>query len=33
MKDEMYEQENQSEDEVIQEQTDLQNQEDTDEMS
>ena len=33
MKDEMYEQENQSEDEVIQEQTDLQKQEETAEMS
>lgn len=33
MKDEMYEQENQSEDEVIQEQADLQKQEDTAEMS
>ena len=33
MKDEMYEQENQSEDEVIQEQTDLQKQEETAEMA
>ena len=33
MKDEMYEQENQSEDEVIQEQADLQKQEETAEMS